>query len=85
MRKIISNRLYQLLWLGNWLLAQEVPFEVRVLTANGIESWAIGSEENMERCITTLLDTPFAREGSLMDVFFKAAWCYHIGGEQDEA
>lgn len=81
----LDNKLGQLLWLGNWLLAQEVPFEIRVLTANGIESWAIGSEENMERCITTLLDTPFAREGSLMDVFFKAAWRYHIGGEQDEA
>lgn len=81
----LDRKLGQLLWLGQWLLEREITFDVRVLTANGIESWTVGGEEDMERCIITLLDTPFAREGSVLDVFFQAAWHYHIGGEQDEA
>lgn len=82
---VLDRKLGRLLWLGQWLLDRELPFDIRVLTANGIEAWSIREKEDVERCIIALLDTPFARKGTIEDEKFQAAWRYHIGGEQDEA
>lgn len=81
----LDRKLGQLLWLGQWLLEREIFFDVRVLTANGIEHWTLQSEEALDRCILSLLGTPLAQTGSVLDVAFKATWRHHIGGEQDEA
>lgn len=81
----LDRKLGQLLWLSQWLLEREVCFDIRVLTANGIESWTIHSQKDVDRCILSLLGTAFAREGSILNEFFKATWRCHIGGEQDEA
>lgn len=81
----LDIKLGRLLWLSQWLLEREIIFELRVLTANGIEHWTIRDEVDRNKCIEVLLGTPFAREGSIRDKFFKAAWRHHIGGEQDEA
>jgi len=81
----LDRKLGRLLWLSQWLLDRELTFGIRVLTAKGIEGWTIGCKEDLDRCIISLLDTPFARNGSVQDVFFRATWRHHIGGEQDEA
>ena len=81
----LDRKLGQLLWLSQWLVEREILFEIRVLTAKGIESWTIESKEAVDRCIVALLGTPLVQDGSIRDVFFKAAWRHHIGGEQHEA
>ena len=81
----LDRKLGKLLWLGYWLLERELPFDIRALTANGIEAWTIRDKEDVDRCIIALLDTPFARKGTIENESFQAAWRYHIGGEQDEA
>lgn len=74
----------RLLWLSSWLLEHNISFEVRALTGNGIESWAITDEWSQKKCIEALLCTPYAKEGSIRDRSFTAAWQHHIGGEPDE-
>ncbi len=81
----LDRKLGRLLWLGRWLLDRELPFDIRVLTANGIEAWSIREKEDVDRCIIALLDTPFARKGTIENEKFQAAWRHHIGGERDEA
>lgn len=80
----LDKKLGQLLWLGSWLLEQQVPFETAVLTGNGLKSWTIQAERELYECIKDLLFAPLAREGSVRDGDFSAAWKYHIGGESDE-
>lgn len=81
----LDSKLGRLLWLGNYLLGQNIPFDVRVLTGNGIESHTIREEWDLNKCVETLLCTCPASEGSIRDRTFTAAWQHHIGGEQDEA
>ena len=80
----LDTKFGRLLWLSNWLLENMIPYEVCVLTGNGIESWAITDEWSHQKCIETLLCAPFAKEGSIRDRSFAAAWQHHIGGEPDE-
>lgn len=80
----LDTKLGQLLWLGRWLLEREVAFDLRVLTANGIDGWSIRDEDEMDKCMQTLLGTPVAKEGSIQEQVFHAIWRYHIGGKQNE-
>lgn len=80
----LDTKLGQLLWLSRWLLEREVTFDLRVLTANGIEGWTIRDEDEMDKCLQTLLGTPIVKEGSIREQVFHATWRYHIGGEQNE-
>ena len=82
---VLDTKLGQLLWMSQWLLEREIPFDIRVLTANGIDHWTIRTDADITKCIETLLDTPLAKKGSIRDRYFKAAWRHHIGGEQGEA
>lgn len=75
----------QLLWLSKWLLEQQIIFDIRVLTGNGVENWTVRDEWDLHKCMETLLCTPFVSEGSIRDRSFTAAWRHHIGGEQNEA
>ncbi len=81
----LDRKLGRLLWLGQWLLDRGLFFEIRVLTANGVEDWSIREKEDVDQCIIALLDTPFARKGTLENEKFQVAWRHHIGGELDEA
>lgn len=80
----LDGKLGRLLWLSRWLLDHEVTFDIRALTANGVESWTVREEYDINQCIEALLGTPCAREGSLRDQVFQAAWRHHIGGEPVE-
>lgn len=81
----LDTKLGQLLWLSRWMVEREIVFEIRVLTAKGVKNWTIRSKEDVDRCVLSLLETPPSRDNSLQDVFIKATWRHHIGGEQDEA
>jgi uncharacterized protein (DUF58 family) len=80
----LDIKLGRLLWLGRWLLEREVTFDLRVLTANGIEGWTIRDEEKLDKCIKKLFSKPVAKGGSIREQGFNASWRYHIGGEQNE-
>lgn len=81
----LDDKLGRLLWLSNWLLEYPLTFDIRVLTGNGIENWTIRDQWDLQKCMETLLCTPFATDGSILDRSFTAAWRHHIGGEQGEA
>ena len=74
----------RLLWLGSWLLEHLIPFEVRALTGNGVESWAVTDEWSLQTFMEALLCAPYAKEGSILDRSFAAAWRHHIRGDPDE-
>ena len=80
----LDRKFGRLIWLGSWLLENRISFEVRVLTGNGIESWAITDEWHLQKCVESLLCTPYTKEGSIQDRGFSAVWQHHIGGEPDE-
>lgn len=75
----------RLIWLGNWLLDQQIPFEIRVLSGNGIENWPVQDEWDLRKSVDKLLLSPFAVTGSIQDRSISAAWHFHIGGDPDEA
>lgn len=81
----LDDKLGRLMWLGNWLLEKNIAFDVSVLTGNGIESWTIHDAWDLHKSMEDLLCAPIAREGSIRDRVFTAAWRHHIGGEIGEA
>jgi len=81
----LDVKLGRMLWLSNWLLERGITFDVRTLTGNGIENWTIRDEWDLNKCMESLLCSPFAKEGSIRDRSFTAAWRHHIGGERDES
>jgi len=81
----LDRKLGRLYWLGNHILHQDVPFELRALTGNGILSFSIEDSQELSRAMDTLLCTNIATEGSIRDRCYSASWQYHIGGAPDEA
>ena len=77
----LDRKLGRLLWLGRWILKQELPFEIRALTGSGILTFAVDGEEALCKAVDTLLCTPLAAEGDLRDRDCPAAWQYHVGGD----
>lgn len=80
----LDRKLGRFLWLGNYLLSQDVSFAAAFLTANGLESWSIDSESDLNACMEEIVCTPLSPEGSLRELNVPHAWQYHIGGEPDE-
>lgn len=74
----------RLLWLGNHLLEQTIPFEIRALTGEGILSFPAATPSELQKAIDSLLCTPVTTTGNLREQNFPASWQYHIGGEPDE-
>lgn len=74
-----------MLWLGNYLVEKDVRFEIRTLTADGVQSSWVQTEQELNKATDTLLCAGEAKEGSIRDFGFAASWQYHIGGEPDEA
>lgn len=75
----------RLLWLGNTLLEQEVPFELRCLTGKGVLTWSIPDPASLQKAIDTLLCQPAAPEGDIRQQGACAPWHCHIGGGEDDA
>lgn len=81
----LDRKLGRLQWLGNYLLDQGLSHELRILTGKGLLTFSIRHATDLSKALDTLLCTPVAREGSIRDRSFSAAWQHHIGGEPDEA
>ena len=80
----LARKFGRLLWLGTYLLEQSVPFEVRAMTARGLESWSVASETELQKALEALLCSGPAA-GSVLEHSFAASWQYHVGGGADEA
>lgn len=80
----LDRKFGRLLWLGNYLLREDMPFTLRVLTGEGVQSLPVASQRALNKTVDTLLCTPAARSGSVRDQVYAASWQYHIGGEPDE-
>ena len=81
----LDRKFGRLLWLGNYLVGKDIRFEIRALTADGVQSSWVQTEQELSKAIDTLLCAGEAKEGSIRDFGFPASWQYHIGGEPDEA
>lgn len=81
----IDRKFGRLLWLGRYLLEQNVSFELRALTGEGILTFSIAAQPELNRAIDALLCRKAATEGDLRDREYAASWRCHIGGEMDEA
>ncbi len=80
----LDRKFGRLLYLGNWMLSRQTPFEIVVLTGRGIETWFIPERWVFRKCLDILLAAPFAPEGTIGDRKDSSPWEYHVGGEPDE-
>lgn len=81
----VDRKFGRLLWMGEYLLSLGLPFEVRVLTGEGLLPFLVADKTGLYRAVDTLLCAPAAQAGSVREYDFDASWQYHIGGEADEA
>lgn len=81
----LDRKFGRLLWLGQYLLKQEIPFELRVLTGEGVMSFSADDDAALQKAIDALLCCSAARDGSLDEQGGAAAWHCHIGGAPDES
>ena len=81
----LDRKFGRLLWLGSYLTEQNAPFELRVLTGDGLLAWEISREQELNAALDALLCAPAAGNGSIREQTYAASWQYHIGGEPDEA
>ena len=80
----LDRKFGRLLWLGLSLLKKDVHFEIRALTAEGVLSFPVTAEPELNKAIDSLLCSGMA-EGSIENWSWVASWQYHIGGEPNEA
>lgn len=80
----LDRKLGRLQWLSRYLLSKEVPHQVHCLTGQGMETFPVKTEADVQDMINGLLRTPRATEG-LQPNYIRASWSYHIGGDSHEA
>lgn len=78
----LDTKLGRLLWMSRYLLECQLPHSIQCLTGNGIIHFHITCSEDVDRAITSLLQSPPAKEGS--PIYNTANWRYHIGGNANE-
>lgn len=79
----LDRKLGRLLWMGDYLLGQELAFEIRALTGEGLLSFPVQDKNGLYKAIDALLCKPAATD-SIAERVFDASWQYHVGGEPDE-
>ncbi len=80
----LDRKFGRLVWMGEYLLEKNVPFEIRALTGDGLLSFPAANVNDLYKAVDKLLCTRTAEKGSIRDTVFDASWQYHIGGEPDE-
>lgn len=83
--QVLDDKLGRLLWLGNYLLRQNLTFSVMALTGDGVFDFPVGTARDLQACMEQLLCAPIADAGTILEQLPQAAWRYHIGGAADEA
>ncbi len=81
----LDRKFGRLLWLGAYLLEHGIQFEVRVLTAEGIQIRFVTDTAALYEWVDKLLCCTCVGEGDIRHREFGASWQYHIGGDADEA
>lgn len=76
----LDEKLGRLLWLGQYMLEQEISFEILAHTGNGRWGCAVSSHRELIRGLEELLSMPQATEGSITAQNLHAGWMHHIGG-----
>lgn len=79
----LDRKFGRLLWLGTQLNDLTVPFEIRALTGEGVQSFPVKTEQQLTEAIDRLLQSPAVSEGSILDRAQTASWHRHLGGEPD--
>lgn len=79
----LDRKLGRLIWLGSGIVRQQIPFEVRALTGEGLLSFSVQTEEDLQSAVDTLLGSPLAGTGDIRDHGWVVSWQYHIGGKPD--
>jgi len=80
----LDEKMGQLLWLGTWLLEQEVSFFVFAQCGDGLQKKSVLSFRELKDCMESLLFAPLAEKGKEWEEIQSAAWQYSIGGEERE-
>lgn len=78
--EVLDRKFGRLVWLGNHLLEVGLDFEIRALTADGVQSFPVTAEAGLWEAVDTLLSVNPAPEGDLRNMNYNADWHYHIGG-----
>lgn len=78
----LDRKLGRFHWLGFHILKQEIPFTLRVLTGEGVLSFSIQTEPELEKALDALLCCPTVSQGDIREQQHSAAWHYHIGGQR---
>lgn len=81
--EVLDRKLGRLLWLGRYILARSIHYEIRALTGNGVQTFPVCTEEDLQCAVDALLCSPLVKEGDLRLHSFAADWLYHVGGEED--
>ncbi len=79
----LERKLGRLLWLGSWLLARSIPFDVQADTPDGPLLWQGNTEECFLSGLDTLLRCPPLEDDTPLRVGHR--WQFYIGGDADEA
>lgn len=80
----LNRKLGRLLWLGQLLVQQSLPYDIAALTNLGVLCWRVESEDTLNTAMMELLGTPAVETGSLENTLSLTCRQYHIGGAPDE-
>ena len=81
----LDRKLGSLLWLGNYLLDQELSFDIRALTGTGVHHFPITTQQALVTALDDLLCQPLTTEGDIRRMEYTAFRRFHMGGSSDEA
>ena len=79
---VLDLKFGRLLWMSRYLLAQQLPHQLRVLTGEGLQIHTVTDEAQLSQAVDHLLGCTPAQEVSMPCTV--ASWQYHIGGDRDE-
>ena len=79
----LDEKIGQLLWMGQELLAMGISFRVQALTGDGTQVWDVAQTDQLIHAIFDLLRCPPAAKTAAMEPTY-ASWHCHIGGDLDE-
>ena len=83
-RDALDRKFGRLVWLGNYLLRQSFPFELKAPTGHGLLEFSIRRPHDLQRALDALLVCPLIQEEYLPLQQHQAFWHYHIGGKPDD-
>lgn len=82
----VDRKLGQLLWLSRFLLRQEIPHELRVLTGDGILAEPVTTEQELEQALIRLMGMPCGDGfNTIRNRHDAASRIFYVGGGTDAA